>query len=155
PTLRVPLALFALAAAAIVGAWAFIGAPVTMPQAPLAKGEKMDCVSYAPFRGNQSPFDPTVHIDPWQIEDDIARLALITNCVRTYSIELGLDRVVEIAKQHGIQVLLGLWVSNTPAKNEIEKQKVVELANRYPDTIRAIVVGNEVLLRGEMSAQDL
>jgi glucan 1,3-beta-glucosidase len=155
PPLRLPLALFALAAGAIVGVWTFLGAPVAMPQAPLAKGEKMDCVSYAPFRGNQSPLDPNVHIEPWQIEDDIARLAQITNCVRTYSIELGLDRVVEIAKQHGMQVLLGLWVSNTPAKNEIEKTKVVDLANRFPGTIRAIVVGNEVLLRGEMSAQDL
>ena len=31
----------------------------------------------------------------------------------------------------------------------------VALAKRYPDTIRALVVGNEVLLRGEMSAPDL
>ncbi len=155
PPLRLALALFALAATAIVGAWAFLGAPVTMPQAPLAKGEKMDCVSYAPFRGSQSPLDPNVHIEPWQIEDDIAHLALITDCVRTYSIELGLDRVVEIAKQHGIKVLLGLWVSNTAEKNRVEMDKVVELANRFPDTIRAVVVGNEVLLRGEMSPQDL
>ena len=29
------------------------------------------------------------------------------------------------------------------------------LANRYPGTVRAVVVGNEVLLRGEMSAEDL
>ena len=31
----------------------------------------------------------------------------------------------------------------------------VALAQRYPETIRSIVVGNEVLLRGEMSATDL
>ena len=29
------------------------------------------------------------------------------------------------------------------------------LANRYPATVRAVVVGNEVLLRGEMAAGDL
>ena len=32
---------------------------------------------------------------------------------------------------------------------------MVALANKYPGTIRAVVVGNEVLLRGEMSATDL
>ena len=31
----------------------------------------------------------------------------------------------------------------------------IELANRFPDVIEAIVVGNEVLLRGEMSAPEL
>ena len=31
----------------------------------------------------------------------------------------------------------------------------VALAKKYPDVIRAVIVGNEVLLRGEMSAPDL
>ena len=42
-----------------------------------------------------------------------------------------------------------------PDKNREQIETAVALANRYPDTIRAVVVGNEVLLRGEMSAEDL
>ena len=48
-------ALFALAASAIVAAWAWLGAAVQMPPSPLAAGEKLHCVSYAPFRGESEP----------------------------------------------------------------------------------------------------
>ena len=51
-------ALFALAASAIVAIWAWLGAAVEMPPSPLAAGEKLYCVSYAPFRGSQNPFGP-------------------------------------------------------------------------------------------------
>ena len=55
---------------------------------PLQPGEKLYCLSYAPFRGEQSPLDPAMHIPAQQIDDDMARLAKITDCVRTYSVEL-------------------------------------------------------------------
>ncbi len=32
---------------------------------------------------------------------------------------------------------------------------MIALAKHYPDVIQSVVVGNEVLLRGELSAQDL
>ena len=53
----------------------------------------MHCVSYAPFRAGQDPFGPDVPIDPRQIEDDLAQLKPITDCVRTYSIDHGLDQI--------------------------------------------------------------
>jgi hypothetical protein len=49
----------------------------------------------------------------------------------------------------------GLWLSSHPDKNHAEIETAVALANKYPGTIRAVVVGNEVLLRGEMSATEL
>ena len=49
------LRLFALAALAIVAVWAWLGAAVEMPQSPLAAGEKLHCVSYAPFRARSGP----------------------------------------------------------------------------------------------------
>ena len=90
-----------------------------------------------------------------QIEDDLARLAKITDCVRTYSTEFGQDQIAGIAARHGLKVLQGLWLSGHADKNREQIETAVALANRYPDTIRAVVVGNEVLLRGEMSAEDL
>ncbi|HTC06459.1 MAG TPA: beta-(1-6) glucans synthase, partial [Xanthobacteraceae bacterium] len=47
------------------------------------------------------------------------------------------------------------WVSNNPAKTQQQIATTVVYAKQFPDVIRAIVVGNEVLLRGEMSAPDL
>ena len=49
----------------------------------------------------------------------------------------------------------GLWLSSHPAKNNYQIETAIAVANKYPDTIRAVVVGNEVLLRGDMTATDL
>ena len=103
----------------------------------------------------QTPLDPATHISAAQIEEDLARLAKMTDCVRTYSTDYGLDQIAGIAARHGLKVLQGLWLSSHPDKNREQIETAVALANRYPDIIRAVVVGNEVLLRGEMSATDL
>jgi exo-beta-1,3-glucanase (GH17 family) len=148
-------ALFAMAAAAIVTAWAWLGAAVQMPPSPLASGEKLHCVSYTPFRGTQSPLGPDIPVDPRQIDEDLAQLKHITDCVRTYSVDFGLDRIAEIAKRHGMKVLQGLWLSNRPELSRKQVATAIALANRFPDVIAAVIVGNEVLLRGEMAAPDL
>ncbi len=153
--MRLGLACLAVSVAVIAGVWAWLGAPVPMPQSPLAAGEKLYCLSYAPFRGGQTPLDLATHISPAQIEDDLSQLAKITDCVRTYSVDFGLDQIAGIAARHGLKVMQGLWLSSHADRNREQIETAVALANRYPGTIRALVVGNEVLLRGEMSAEDL
>ena len=153
--MRLGLAYLALSAVVIAGAWVWLGAPVPMPQSPLAAGEKLYCLSYSPFRGGQTPLHSETQISPAQIEDDLTRLARITDCVRTYSIDYGQDRIAAIAARHGLKVMQGLWLSGHPDKNHEQIETAVGLANRYPGTISALVVGNEVLLRGEMSPEDL
>ncbi|HEY1413586.1 MAG TPA: hypothetical protein VGF36_15675, partial [Rhodopila sp.] len=156
PFALVAAALGAAVAAGIVAAWGWLGAGVEMPATPLAAvGEKIQCVSYAPFRGDQDPFGPDVPIDPRQIEEDLVRLKPLTDCIRTYSIDHGLDQIPEIAGRHGMKVMLGLWLSNSPDLSRHQIETAVALAHRFPEVIQAIVVGNEVLLRGEMSAPDL
>src|SRR5947208_3345573 len=108
--MRLAFGLAAVVVAAVVAFWWWLGTPVAMPKSPFASAEKLYCVSYTPFRGRQTPLDPTTRIDPAQIEDDLARLAKLTDCVRTYSTGLGLDRVAEIAERHGLKVMLGLWL---------------------------------------------
>ena len=122
-----------------------------MPPSPLDPGEKLYCVSYAPFRGAQSPLDLSTKIEPAQIDQDLAQLATMTDCVRTYSVDFGLDQVPEIAQRHGLKVLLGLWVSSHTDRTQYQINTGVALANRFPDVVRAVIVGNEALLRGEVS----
>ncbi len=153
--MRLGLACLAASALAIAAIWAWLGAPIPMPQSPVAAGEKLYCLSYAPFHGNQTPFDPATHISDKQIDKDLTQLAQLTDCVRTYSTDLGLDQVAGIAARHGLKVMQGLWLSSHLEKNNAQIETAVALAKRYPDTIRSIVVGNEVLLRGEMAADDL
>jgi glucan 1,3-beta-glucosidase len=149
------VSLFTLAAAAIVAAWWWLGGAVPMPPSPLDPGEKLYCVSYAPFRGQQSPLDLSTRIEPWQIEEDFAQLARLTDCVRIYSVDFGLERVPEIAERHGLKVLLGLWVSSHADRTKYQLDTGIALAKRFPGVIRGVIVGNEALLRGEIAPEAL
>lgn len=153
--MRLGFACLVLTGLLVVAAWAWLGRPALVPHFPWQTGEKLWCLSYAPFRGTQTPLDQTTHISAAQIDDDLGRLAKVTNCVRTYSTDYGLDQIAGIAARHGLKVLQGLWLSSNPVKNHEQVTTAIALAKQYPDTIRAVVVGNEVLLRGEMTATDL
>jgi glucan 1,3-beta-glucosidase len=146
------LAPLIVSAALAVGAWAWLGWPVDLPPAP---EPKLHCASYTPFRGDQTPFDPTLMIPKAQIAEDLKQLQPTTNCVRTYAVDQGLDQVVPIAADLGMQVLLGIWIGRDPAANERQIALAIELAKAHPETIKAIIVGNEVLLRGEQRGEAL
>jgi glucan 1,3-beta-glucosidase len=96
-----------------------------------------------------------MRVEAWQIEEDLTQLAKVTDCVRTYSIDVGLDQIPEIAQRHGLKVLLGIWVSSHPDRTQYQIETGVRLANQFPDTVRGVVVGNEALLRGEIAASKL
>ncbi len=54
-----------------------------------------------------------------------------------------------------MKVMLGAWIGGERDKNERELARVIELARRYPETVRAVIVGNEVLLRREQPPSEL
>jgi exo-beta-1,3-glucanase (GH17 family) len=154
-SLRTPLALLLISLSAIAAMWWWLGTPITLVRAPIDPNAKLLCVSYAPFRGTQTPLQPTTHIDREQIAQDLAQLAKISDCVRTYSIESGLDQVPAEAAKVGLKVIQGIWLGSNRQKNLAQISTVVGLVKQYPDVITAVVVGNEVLLRGEMTTSDL
>jgi glucan 1,3-beta-glucosidase len=154
-SLTAALACYAATAIAIGFAWWWLGAPIRLPPSPLAAGGKLSCVSYAPFRGDQDPLVETTHVSASQIDEDLTLVSRYTNCIRTYSTENGLDQVPAIAERHGLKVMQGLWLSNKAERNRRQVETVVALAKTFPNTISAVIVGNEVLLRGELSVGDL
>jgi len=118
-----------------------------------ALGDRLSCISYSPFyRPSQTPEKRTAFIDAAQIEADLKRLARRFDCVRIYSVGQGLHEVPRVAQALGIKVLLGLWIGWSPADNNRELVQGIDLARKYPSAIRAVIVGNEVLLRGEQPA---
>ncbi|MGD9921560.1 MAG: beta-(1-6) glucans synthase [Pseudorhodoplanes sp.] len=150
----IPAVVLAAVGVLIALTWWWLGRPVAMPAAGSA-GEMLQCVSYAPFRGDQSPLRDGTYISAAQIEDDLVRLKAVTDCVRTYSIEHGLDQVPEIARRVGLKVIQGLWLSSQADKNREQIETGTRLAKQFPDVIQSLVVGNEVLLRGELSAENV
>ena len=74
--------------------------PVALPDLHLAEGERLDCVSYAPYHfPGQTPLDPAMRIPKEQIAADLAALAPITHCVRIYAVDQGLEYVPELAQK--------------------------------------------------------
>jgi exo-beta-1,3-glucanase (GH17 family) len=154
-SLRTPLALLLLSLGAIAAVWWWLATPITLARAPTDPNAKLLCVSYAPFRDAQTPLDPTTLIAPEQIAQDLAQLAKISDCVRTYSVDNGLDRVPALAAKAGLKVIQGIWLGSNRLKNLAQISTVVGLTKQYPGIISSVVVGNEVLLRGEMTTSDL
>jgi glucan 1,3-beta-glucosidase len=154
-TFRTPLALLLLSLGSIAAVWWWLATPISLSRAPIDPNAKLMCVSYAPFRGEQTPLSPTTYISAEQISEDLAQLAKISDCVRTYSIENGLDQVPELAAKVGLKVIQGIWLSSNRQKNSAQLTTAIRLAKEYSSTITALVVGNEVLLRGEMTQSDL
>jgi glucan 1,3-beta-glucosidase len=152
--MRKLVALFILTAAAVAAAWWWLGRPLAAPAVATDPG-RIQCMSYTPFRGDESPLNAATHAGAARIEEDLSKLARLTSCVRTYATDNGLDQVLPIAQRLGIKVLQGLWLGRDREKNRIQIDTAIALAKRYPNAINGIVVGNEVLLRGELSAEDI
>ncbi len=173
--MRKLVVLFILTAAVVVAAWWWLGRPLAGPiqdrvvqitvklvndpifeaKAVVTDPGPIQCMSYTPFRGDETPLNAATHAETARIEEDLSKLARLTGCVRTYATDNGLDQVPAIAQRLGIKVLQGLWLGRDRQKNRIQIDTTIALAKRYPNAINGIVVGNEVLLRGELSPEDI
>lgn len=152
---RYGLAWLALMLAALAGLtwWWNIGRAVNLPDAPSAR---IACVSYAPFRKpGETPYNTHFIMTPQRIDEDLRALSQRFDCVRTYSQGNGLAAVPAIAQRYHMQVLMGIWLGGVAKNNEKEIEQGIATANAYPKAIRGIIVGNEVLLRGELSPRRL
>ena len=148
-TLMFNLAIFVSVAAACVAGWAWFNRPIEAPDMP----EHVSGYSFSPFRKGQ---DPTRSIFPTEDElrADIELLSGYTNRLRTYSVKGSLGDIPRIAQDFGINVTLGIWISNDPAANEAEISRAIEIANSVRN-IDLIIVGNEALFRTEVTPEEL
>ena len=145
------LAILALAALANYAVWRAPNLPVDI-QPPAET--KIASVSFAPFRDGQSPLTQTYPM-PAEIAQDMRAIAGQVSGIRTYTSLEGMQVVPQLAEKHGLKVSMGAWLSKKPEVNEAEIASLIDLANRYPDTISRVIVGNEVLLRKELTPQEL
>lgn len=149
---RIALLVTALCAVLAIAFIVRQGRPVPVADGP---DGKVACVSYAPYDRHQTPFDETLVIPPEQIERDMAVLATFTRCVRTYATGQGLDKVAEIAHRHGLGVYAGAWIGRKDVDNQAEIGRLIAMANAHPEALKGLIIGNEVLLRGEQTAAAL
>ena len=152
------LVLWALVCVALAAFWWLRAQPTSLAAVPetVGKSAPLDCLSYSPFRFPEvNPFIPSSAVDRARIEADLRLLRPLTRCVRTYGISQGLDQVPAVARELGMRVKLGLWLTRDAAHNQAEIEQGVALANANADVVDLLIVGNEVLLRRELTPEQL
>lgn len=138
---------------ALAGFWYGLGKPVVLPDAASAT-HKLQCASYTPFDKDQSPFDQPFKLRPERMDADLALLATRFECIRTYSMT-GLEGIPALARKHGLKVMIGAWVNGNPVDTQKEIKALITAANDNPDVVTAVIVGNETLLRKEVTGKQL
>ena len=149
-------ALVALLAFAVVAALNFLWWWVPNRPVDIAgwSAAPLQSVSFAPYRPGQSPLTRTFPT-PDQIDADLKRLEGKVKAVRTYSSGENLETVPQRAGKYGLKVWHGAWLNNNDKENLEQINLLIDHANKYKDTIERVIVGNEVLLRKDLTANEL
>jgi exo-beta-1,3-glucanase (GH17 family)/cellulose synthase/poly-beta-1,6-N-acetylglucosamine synthase-like glycosyltransferase len=142
--------LIAVAFAALTfAAWGYANRPTPEPPWP----KRIQGFAFQPFQKHQDAIEgdePTRA----EIDSDLKLLAGKTTAVRTYSSTGTLAQIPALAAGHGIRVTAGAWLDADRERNAREIEGVIRLANSHRNIVR-VVVGNEVVLRGDLTTEDM
>jgi len=147
------LILFVLLVIAVNGLLAWLS---NLPRdaGPDVPDGKISSVSFAPFREGHSPLTGVFPTSE-ETEEDIRLLAGETHTIRTYASLEGMQVVPALARKYGLKIIQGAWIGGMAKGNQAEIDQLIKDANEYPDVIKRVIVGNEVLLRGELKPEQL
>ncbi|VUX46985.1 conserved membrane hypothetical protein [Candidatus Defluviicoccus seviourii] len=140
----------ALVAAVVHAAGWFVFAKNELPAD--VTGE-ISYLSYSPYAPGSDPKDrEPVPVE--QLKRDLGVIANVSRGVRTYSVIDGVDEVPALAAKMGLNVIVGAWIGDTEERDRHEMETVVALAKKNRN-VRSVLVGNEVLLRGERTVDEM
>lgn len=107
-------------------------------------------ISFSAYLENQSPGSI---ISEEQIETRMKIIKPYVKWVRSFSCVDGNEHIPRIAHKHGIKTLVGAWLGEDAEKNQKEIESIIKLAKEgYADIV---AVGNEVLLRGDLTEDEI
>lgn len=105
---------------------------------------------YSMYEEGQKPGDV---ISEEQIRRRLKTLEPHTQWIRSFSCTEGNELIPVIAKEFGMNTLVGAWLSDDEEKNKEEIEGLIKLAKEGHVDIAA--VGNEVLYRNDLSKEEL
>lgn len=132
------------------GLWGVLNRPESEPPWPA----HIQGVAFSPYAADQNPFGSKDVPPVEQIDSDLRLLENKTYSVRTYSVLGSLGKIPELAAKHHISVALGIQLDKNLDENELEMRTGIALAREHHNVSR-VLVGNEVLLRGDMTVPEL
>lgn len=107
-------------------------------------------ISFSAYLENQSPGSI---ISEEQIEARMKIIKPYVKWVRSFSCVDGNELIPKIAHKHGIKTLVGAWLGNDKEKNEKEIESIIKVAKEGNADI--VAVGNEVMLRGDLTEDEI
>ena len=107
-------------------------------------------ICFSPYEEGQKPGDT---ISEEQIRRRMEILRPHTGWIRSFSCTEGNEAIPRIAKEYGIKTMVGAWLGDDPEINAQEVANLIEQARSGYVDIAA--VGNEVMLRGDLSGEEL
>lgn len=111
---------------------------------------KIHGICFSPYIEGQGP---GTLITEQQVKQRLALIAPHVNWIRTFSCTEGNQLIPKVAKEFGLKVLTGIWLDDDLENNELELQNAIELAQS--GLVDLLAVGNEVLLRGDLTESQL
>ena len=88
-----------------------------------------------------------------QIRQRMEIILPYTKWTRSFACTQGNEFIPKLAREKGLKTMVGAWIGSDKVKNDIEIDGLIELAkNGFVDIA---VVGNEVLLRNELSEKEI
>jgi exo-beta-1,3-glucanase (GH17 family) len=111
---------------------------------------KIHGISFSPYVEGQGP---GTRIGEKQIRERLTFVQPYVNWVRSFSCTEGHEMIPAIAAENGLKTMVGVWLGGDHEQNEIEMTNAIDIAKAGHADILA--VGNEVLLRGDLSENEL
>ena len=111
---------------------------------------KIHGICFSPYTEGQKP---GIQITEEQIRQRLAIIQPFTQWIRTFSCSEGNELIPAIAKQSGLRTMVGVWLDDDLENNEIELGNAIDIARA--GHVDILAVGNEVLLRGELTEDQL
>lgn len=134
-----------------------IGWLVNLPHnvGPDVPSGKLNSLSFAPYREGQGPLNE-IFPTPEELDADMRLMGEKTHSIRTYaSAEGTMPLIPALAKKYGLTMIQGAWLGGLKQDNSIEVAELIRSANANPDVVKRVIVGNEVLLRGDLKPDQL
>jgi len=88
-----------------------------------------------------------------QIRKRMDVVAPYTKWIRSFSCTEGNEFIPKVASEKGLKTMAGAWIGSDKEQNHKEIQALIDLANQ--GHVDVAVVGNEVLLRNELTVQEI
>jgi exo-beta-1,3-glucanase (GH17 family) len=111
---------------------------------------KIHGLCFSPYVEGQGP---GTQLGEAQIRERMSVIQPHVHWIRSFSCSEGNELIPAIAAEKGLKTMVGVWLDDNREQNEIELANAIEIAKAGHAGILA--VGNEVLLRGDLSEDEL